>query len=113
MQNRKSNDNLSPLSPLERVQQELKKYRQELNPDSESDPLDWWRVNCTVFPCLSKMAQSICATSTPSERVFSTSGNVVTSKRTLLKPEKVNMLVFLSQEFVIAFHFIKPPHQPL
>lgn len=96
------NDTLSSLSrsPLERVQQEIDKYIQDVNPDSESDPLEWWRVNCTVFPCLSKMARRylcICATSSPSERVFSTCGNVVTSRRTLLKPEKVNMLVFLSK----------------
>lgn len=94
------NDTLASLTPLEKVQQEIEKYTQDVKPDSESDPLEWWRVNCCVFPCLSKMAQRylcICATSTPSERVFSTCGNVVTSKRTLLKPEKVNMLVFLSK----------------
>ena len=98
------NDTSSSLSrtPLERVQQEIEKYTRDVNPDSESDPLEWWRVNCTLFPCLSKMAQRylcICATSTPSERVFSTCGNVVTSRRTLLKPVKVNMLVFLSKIF--------------
>lgn len=40
---------------------------------------------------------TICATSIPSERVFSAAGNVVTSFRASLKPDKVNMLVFLAK----------------
>ena len=67
--------------------------------DMEADPLAWWRHNCKVFPLLSKLARkylSVCATSSPSERLFSSSGHIVNSLRGNLNPEKVNMLVFLN-----------------
>ena len=68
--------------------------------NDKSDPLAWWKNNAVRFPLLSVLAKKylcVCATSTASERVFSTAGNVVTSTRNLLKPEKVDMLVFLAK----------------
>uniref|UniRef100_A0A3P9IHA7 HAT C-terminal dimerisation domain-containing protein n=1 Tax=Oryzias latipes TaxID=8090 RepID=A0A3P9IHA7_ORYLA len=68
--------------------------------DLHSDLLAWWRDNQARFPLLSKVARkylTVCATSTPSERVFSVAGNIVTPLRSSLKPDKVNMLVFLSR----------------
>ncbi|XP_059418261.1 E3 SUMO-protein ligase ZBED1-like [Carassius carassius] len=67
---------------------------------SEQDPLAWGGIHKVNFPQLSKLAEKyLCvpATSTPSERLFSTSGNVVTCQRASLKPSKVDMLVFLSK----------------
>ena len=66
----------------------------------EADPLTWWHHNCKVFPLLSKLARkylSVCATSSHSERLFSSGGHVVNSLRGNLNPERVNMLVFLKQ----------------
>ena len=51
---------------------------------------------------LSAVAQKylcICTTSAPSERVFSVGGNVVASKKSALKPQKVNELIFLGNDF--------------
>ncbi len=39
----------------------------------------------------------ICATSVPSERVFSCAGHIVSDQRSSLKPDKVDKLVFLAR----------------
>ncbi|XP_058631608.1 uncharacterized protein LOC131540596 [Onychostoma macrolepis] len=68
--------------------------------DSEENPLFWWKEHAKQFPALSKLAQKylcIPATSSPSERVFSTGGNIVTCLRASLKPESVDSLVFLAK----------------
>ena len=83
-----------------RADLELTRYLQEEPIDSNDNPLAWWCNNQERFPLLSKVARKymcICATSTPSERVFSVAGNVVTPLRSSLKPHKVNMLVFLAR----------------
>ncbi|XP_056441010.1 E3 SUMO-protein ligase ZBED1-like [Gadus chalcogrammus] len=83
-----------------RADLELTRYLQEEPTDSNDNPLAWWCNNQERFPLLSKVARKymcICATSTPSERVFSVARNVVTPLRSCLKPHKVNMLVFLAR----------------
>lgn len=89
-----------PIPKRARADTELTHYLQEEPLDSNGDPLAWWRDNEARFPLLSKVARKymcICATSTPSERVFSAAGNIVTPLRSSLKPHKVNMLVFLAR----------------
>ena len=85
----------------ERAAEELIKYGQEKVINGDNDPLMWWKsYGQSNYPMMSRLARKYlcaCATSVPSERVFSTAGNVVTPLRSLLKPEKVNMLVFLAK----------------
>lgn len=67
--------------------------------DSDTDPLSWWKTQEVNFPRIGKLARKylcIPASSSPSERAFSTGGNVVTCQRASLKPEAVDRLVFLS-----------------
>ena len=64
------------------------------------NPLFWWKNNEKKFPILSKLSKEyfgISATSVPSERLFSDVGNVITNKRSSLKPEKVEKLIFLKR----------------
>ena len=49
----------------------------------------------------------ICAGSAASERLFNNSGNVVTPKRSCLKPYKVNMLVFLAKKNLVAGYYFQ------
>ncbi|XP_053289312.1 E3 SUMO-protein ligase ZBED1-like [Pleuronectes platessa] len=79
---------------------ELTKFLQEDALDAACDPLMWWHDNQRKYPLMAKLAQKymcICATSTSSERMFSTAGHIVTPERSCLKPHKVNMLVFLAR----------------
>ncbi|CAB5131700.1 unnamed protein product [Rhizophagus irregularis] len=65
-------------------------------------PLTWWKTNKTRFPVLSKLARkylAIPATSTPSERLFSEAGNVMTIKRTQLAPNMLENLVFCKKNW--------------
>ncbi len=81
------------------IKAELDNYLMTPTIDGEEDPLAWWRMHNVNFPWLSKLARKflcIPATSSPSERLFSASGNVVTCQRSCLKPSKVDVLVFLT-----------------
>jgi hypothetical protein len=74
-----------------------------------SDPFVWWRDHKERFPILSKLARiylPVPATSTPSERLFSSAGNLLTAKRTRLNPELFNRLMFLKKNasFVESIH---------
>ncbi len=88
------------LSPEQKCKNELEQYLTTPKLDFEDDPLVWWKSNFSKYPLLSTLARKylcICATSSPSERVFSCSGNIVTPFRTSLNPQKVDMLTFLSK----------------
>ncbi|XP_053179067.1 E3 SUMO-protein ligase ZBED1-like [Scomber japonicus] len=69
------------LSDEQQVESELETYLRCPDADSEAEPLDWWRLHEHNFPRLSQLAKKylcIPATSTPSERIFSTGGNFKT-----------------------------------
>ncbi|ESN90785.1 hypothetical protein HELRODRAFT_182611 [Helobdella robusta] len=61
------------------------------------DPATWWKFNTTKYPTISKVAQVYLAppTSVPSERLFSTAGDIITEHRTRLLPDNAEKLIFL------------------
>lgn len=78
---------------------EVCQYIAEKTPTKETQPLQWWSMNEHRFPKLSLLAKNylcIPATSTPSERLFSKAGNVITKKRNCLKPKTVDAILFLN-----------------
>lgn len=88
------------LSAKQLVERELSNYLLSPSADDDSNPLDWWKLYQNNFPTVSQLAKHylcIQATSSPSERVFSTGGNIVTCKRASLKPDNVDQLVFLAR----------------
>ena len=84
----------------ELVQAEVSRYKIEPILRLSKKPLEWWSSRTHAFPNLATMAQKylgIVASSVPSERLFSTAGNIVNAKRAALSPENVNKLVFLHE----------------
>ena len=74
-------------------------YEADTSRNGEINPLEFWRENERRYPKLSKMARkylAVPATSAPSERLFSRTGNIDNKLRCSLLPENVNKLSFLS-----------------
>ena len=91
-------------SPLEKATQEVNRYKEEPQLSVVEDPLKWWKERSFYFPYLSNLVKSrlcIPATSVPSERVFSTAGDIVSAQRASLKPDMVDILIFLKKNFKI------------
>ena len=65
-------------------------------------PLKWWKSNDGVDPLVSNVARKylcVTATSTPSERIFSAAGNILTKKRAMLGHDLLDKLIFLNVNF--------------
>lgn len=72
------------------VRNEIHMYFSEQAIPKEENPVKWWKENEVRFPILAMLAKSylsVPATSTPSERLFSVAGNIVTKKRASLTSE--------------------------
>ncbi|KAL2092747.1 hypothetical protein ACEWY4_012545 [Coilia grayii] len=81
------------------MEKEIKSYLMLPAVDSDVNPLEWWKTQEIRFPRLTKLAKKyLCvpSSSSPSERAFSTGGNIVTCHRASLKPDNVDRLVFLA-----------------
>ena len=87
-QQSESNNNIK--EPKDVAELEIVSYLREkpvlVNSDSEednTDPLEWWKDNNYRYKLLSTLAAKyfcVPATSVPSERVFSCTGNIINSK---------------------------------
>lgn len=97
-----SSTNAGTVSVSDQCKRELEIYLQYPSLDIDESPLQWWKLECKRLPLLSIAARKylcVCATSVTSERVFSIGGQVVNSRRSCLKPHKVNSLIFLAKNF--------------
>ncbi|XP_073412759.1 zinc finger BED domain-containing protein 4-like [Dendrobates tinctorius] len=78
---------------------EVRGYGEEPIIQRSADPLTWWEAKTSIYPRLAKvMAERLCivATSVPSERVFSKTGQIITERRNRISSEKMKHLVFLN-----------------
>ena len=81
------------------IEKEVKKIESLSEASKDDDILKWWKFYSEGLPILSSVARAILAipaSSAKSERMFSTSGNTVTTKRTNLDPDKVEYLVTIA-----------------
>ena len=64
------------ISVEQQVKSELDNYITASKLDFEEDPMNWWKSHNLEYPLLARLAKKYlcaCATSLPSERLFSTS----------------------------------------
>ncbi len=81
----------SSISKEEELLMQLQAYISIPRLDFEENPLEWWKIHSSNYPLLAAFAKrflSVCATSSPSERLFSSSGNIVSPTRMKLSPTK-------------------------
>ena len=77
---------------------EVKKWLDQPPIPPSADPLIWWKSKESEYPTLSSLAKiylAIPAASTPSERVFSHSGDTITKKRCKMEDDQAAALMFL------------------
>ena len=78
----------------------MDKYESFSIPSKTISVLAWWKLHCKILPILANIARSVLAipaSSAKSERVFSTGGNIVTVKRTRMRPKKVEQLIVIKE----------------
>ena len=67
-------------------------------PKKDFNILDFWKSQAASLPKLSALARKVLgvpASSSPSKRLFSNAGNILTVKRTNLSSDKLDDLLFL------------------
>ena len=85
---------------MDAVQREVLRYKAELSIPFNKSPLQWWAAHSYLYKNLATIAWKylcIVAMSVPSERLFSTAGNEVSSNQAVPLPENVDKLVFLHE----------------
>jgi len=85
-------DPFGELNTQPESENEIQTFFQMPLADRNEDIILWWKRNASCLPVLSGLARiylAIPATSTPSERVFSTAGNLISEKRTSLSCDSV------------------------
>ena len=79
---------------------EVKRYFEIKNIERKNDPLSWWKENGTQFPHLMQVASKYLAipgSSVPSEQLSSKAGELISQRRSQIKPENVDMILFLNK----------------
>lgn len=87
-----------PKSPIVIAEQPVNEYQSA--PPIPLHSLQWWKANEFRFPFIAQLAKvylCIPATSVPSERVFSTAGDILNAQRSRLKSKHVDSLIFLKK----------------
>ena len=82
----------------QRAEEEINSYREM--PKSKA-PLEFWKKNVYTLPNLSKMAMKylvVKATSVAAERVFSSSGDILSVERSCLDIDSLDAIIFLKSE---------------
>ncbi|KAI4818229.1 hypothetical protein KUCAC02_011581 [Chaenocephalus aceratus] len=95
----RATEDIARRNPSADAMLEVRSYLEEPLIPRTADPVSWWESKASVYPRLVKvMARRLCivATSVPSERIFSKTGQIITERRNRINPSKLRHLVFLN-----------------
>ena len=84
----------------------IRQFVEEPNIGWQDAPLAWWRARVQVYRELAPLARKhfcIVATSVPSERVFSKTGQLISAKRNLIAAKTVKMVMFLNANYKLSY----------
>ena len=87
-----------PGSPNNLIREEVTRYLKEKLSPQRVDPLEYWRKNNKLYPNVSKLVRVyLCPppSSVASERAFKVAKNVVGDNRVRLRPDNLEMNLFL------------------
>lgn len=93
-------------STKEMAQEEIKHY---MEMPKHTSPLLFWNVKKVTLPNLAKLAGKYLvaqATLVASERVFSTSGDILSAKRSCMDPDSLDCMIFLKKNATKDSEFI-------
>ena len=79
------------------IRDEVASYKATCCSPVDGDLLAWWKSSECKYPHIAIMARrslAVPGTSGPSERVFSTAGDIVTVQRTVLSPDNADFSSF-------------------
>jgi hypothetical protein len=74
-----------------------------------TNPLQWWKVHEPTFPHVAALARRylcIPATSSPSERLFSTAGLTITKARNGLRDDNASAIIFLNKTWDVVDQYL-------
>ena len=83
-----------------KIRKEMERYESFSIPPKSVNILVWWKQHQNILPLLSIAARSVLAipaSSAKSERVYSSGANIVTAKRTRMKPNKVEQTLIIRE----------------
>ncbi|CAH1104318.1 unnamed protein product [Psylliodes chrysocephalus] len=99
--NKKRELNKKIITPSSKAVIAVRQYMEEETIDFKENPLTYWlETNNTILKELALKYLSVPATSVPSERLFSKSGQLLSTRRSRLKPKNVDMVLFINANHV-------------
>ncbi|XP_076737306.1 zinc finger BED domain-containing protein 4-like [Maylandia zebra] len=95
----RANRDTTRRNPSADVILEVRSYIDEPLCQRSADPLSWWETKAYTYPRLTQvMTRRLCivATSVPSERIFSKTGQIMNDRRNRISSSKLRHLIFLN-----------------
>ncbi len=76
--------------------EEIDKYIQIPQENTEIDPIEWWKTHESTLPCLSKFTFDILCITATSDQIFSKAGIIINKRRDRLSDSSIRSVMCLN-----------------